>query len=63
MTQSIYNKTVRFLESEEGPTAVEYAVMLALLIGAMIAAIGVFGTEVDALSVRNRDAIQGALNP
>ncbi len=28
----------RFLESEEGPTAVEYAVLLALIIGALISA-------------------------
>lgn len=28
----------RFLESEEGPTAVEYAVILALIIGGLISA-------------------------
>ena len=35
----------RFLQDESGPTAVEYAVMLALIIGTCVAAIGAFGTE------------------
>jgi pilus assembly protein Flp/PilA len=35
----------RFLQDESGPTAVEYAVMLALIIGTCIAAITTFGTE------------------
>jgi len=35
----------RFLRSEDGPTAVEYAVMLALIIVVCIAAIGVLGTN------------------
>ena len=34
----------RFLQDESGPSAVEYAVMLALIIGTCIAAIGLFGT-------------------
>jgi len=33
----------RFMESEDGPTAVEYAVMLALIIVVCIAAIGQLG--------------------
>jgi len=33
-----------FLRDESGPTAVEYAVMLALIIGVCIGAIGFFGT-------------------
>ena len=35
---------VRFFKDEEGPTAVEYAVMLALIIVACIAAISALGT-------------------
>lgn len=39
-------KTIwRFLKNDDGPTAVEYAVMLALIIGSCLAAIGTFGTE------------------
>ncbi|MGY8769922.1 MAG: Flp family type IVb pilin [Pirellulales bacterium] len=34
----------RFLNSEEGPTSVEYAVMLAMILGLVISAIGVLGT-------------------
>ena len=32
-----------FLRDESGPTAVEYAVMLALIIGVCLGAIGLFG--------------------
>jgi pilus assembly protein Flp/PilA len=35
----------RFLKSEDGPTAVEYAVMLALIIVVCLAAITVIGTK------------------
>jgi pilus assembly protein Flp/PilA len=35
----------QFLIDESGPTAVEYAVMLALIIGTCVAAITTFGTE------------------
>ena len=36
---------VEFLKKEDGPTAVEYAVMLALIIVVCIAAITAIGTE------------------
>ena len=35
----------QLLRGESGPTAVEYAVMLALIIGVCIGAIGLFGTS------------------
>ena len=35
----------RFLASEDGPTAVEYAVMLALIVVVCLAAIGTIGTN------------------
>lgn len=38
------NRLNIFLQDESGPTAVEYAVMLALIIGVCIGAIGLFGT-------------------
>lgn len=34
------NSIRRFLLSEDGPTAVEYAVMLALIVGACLASVG-----------------------
>ena len=36
---------IKFLKSEDGPTAVEYAVMLALIIVVCIAAITTLGTN------------------
>ena len=38
------NSIKRFLVSEDGPTAVEYAVMLALIIVVCLAAISTLGT-------------------
>ena len=38
-------RCVQFLQSEDGPTAVEYAVMLALIIVVCIAAITTLGTN------------------
>ena len=37
----------RFLREEDGPTATEYAVMLALIIIVALAAIGALGSKVD----------------
>jgi len=41
-------KTVRFLKAEDGPTAVEYAVMLALIVVVCIAAITQIGSSAHA---------------
>jgi len=38
------SRITRFLRAEEGPTAVEYAIMLALIIAVCYAAIGSVGT-------------------
>jgi pilus assembly protein Flp/PilA len=35
---------LRLLSDESGPTAVEYAVMLALIIGVCVGAVGLFGS-------------------
>jgi pilus assembly protein Flp/PilA len=40
-----FAKAARFLKDEDGPTAVEYAVMLALIIVVCIAAIGTLGSN------------------
>lgn len=42
------SKIVRFLESEDGPTAVEYAVMLALIVVVCLTAITSIGTNATA---------------
>lgn len=43
--KSLTKKLQRFLASEDGPTAVEYAVMLALIIIVCLAAISAIGTN------------------
>ncbi len=43
--RSFATKLVRFLKKEDGPTAVEYAVMLALIIVVCIAAISSLGSN------------------
>ena len=45
MFSRIRSSVVNFLKAEEGPTAVEYAVMLALIIVVCIAAITALGTN------------------
>ncbi len=45
MFESIKTACVDFLKREDGPTAVEYAVMLALIIVVCIAAISVLGSN------------------
>ena len=44
---NVFAKRVRrFLKSEDGPTAVEYAVMLALILVAVITIVGTLGTSI-----------------
>jgi pilus assembly protein Flp/PilA len=45
MYRALVKKTVRFLKKEDGPTAVEYAVMLALIIVVCIVAITSLGSN------------------
>ncbi len=44
--RSLVNNTLRFLQSEDGPTAVEYAVMLALILVACIVIVTSLGKSV-----------------
>jgi pilus assembly protein Flp/PilA len=43
--RQVTRKIVTFLKKEDGPTAVEYAVMLALIVVVCIAAITTLGTN------------------
>jgi pilus assembly protein Flp/PilA len=45
MSARLTHALVRFLKSEDGPTAVEYAVMLALIIVVCVAAIQALGSN------------------
>jgi len=53
-------KILRFLASEDGPTAVEYAVMLALIIIVCIATITAVGQNANARFVDVQNALAGA---
>ena len=46
--KALMNRAKTFLKSEDGPTATEYAVMLALIIVVCIATVQSLGTKVDA---------------
>jgi pilus assembly protein Flp/PilA len=46
--KSLAKKVQRFLVSEDGPTAVEYAVMLALIVIVCLTAISSIGTSASA---------------
>jgi len=43
--RKVFTKLGQFLRDEDGPTAVEYAVMLALIIVVCITAIGLLGSN------------------
>jgi pilus assembly protein Flp/PilA len=43
--KSLYSKVQRFLKSEDGPTAVEYAVMLSLIIVICLTAVRTVGNN------------------
>ena len=47
--QKFLNTAKRFIKSEDGPTATEYAVMLSLINVACIATISLLGAEVNTL--------------
>jgi pilus assembly protein Flp/PilA len=46
--RNVTKRLVSFLKKEDGPTAVEYAVMLALIIVVCLAAIGTLGSNTNA---------------
>ena len=54
------NLAVKFLKSEDGPTAVEYAVMLALIIVVCIGAITTLGTNAKTTFTSVGNAVAGA---
>ena len=49
LMSNFVNNVQRFLKSEDGPTATEYAVMLALIIVACIATVQTLGTSVEGI--------------
>jgi pilus assembly protein Flp/PilA len=57
--KSLVKKVQRFLVSEDGPTAVEYAVMLALIVIVCLTAITNIGTRANSTFQTAADALPG----
>lgn len=55
--RSLAKKVQHFLASEDGPTAVEYAVMLALIVIVCLTAISAIGTKANATFQAAADAM------
>ncbi|MFO1021951.1 MAG: Flp family type IVb pilin [Planctomycetales bacterium] len=55
--QNVINSVKKFLASEDGPTAVEYAVMLALIVIVCLTAIQAIGTNANTKFGQVRDAL------
>jgi len=58
--QSLIAKVHRFLASEDGPTAVEYAVMLALILVACIVIIGTLGQSISSTFTTVNSSLSGS---
>ena len=58
--KSLAKKMHRFLVSEDGPTAVEYAVMLALIVIVCLAAISPIGTQASTTFNNVQSSLSGA---
>ncbi len=56
---ALMNRAKDFLVSEDGPTATEYAVMLALIIVVALGAISVLGTKVSTVFDNVKSSIEG----
>lgn len=55
--KNLLNNVKNFLESEDGPTAVEYAVMLSLIVIVCLTAIRAVGTNANTKFEAVRDAL------
>ena len=60
MFSRILGSLLRFIQAEDGPTAVEYAVMLALIIVVCLIAISALGTSANATFGNVGNAISAA---
>jgi len=56
--RTLHEKLVKFLKSEDGPTAVEYAVMVALIMVVSITAITALGQKTSTVFNATASAIQ-----
>ena len=56
---TILHQVLKFLHSEDGPTAVEYALLLALVLGGAIATMATFGDNVHGMYQTIANAVAG----
>ena len=63
MYEKIQKSIRRLLTEDEGPTAVEYAVMLALIVGAVITSVGQLAVATKNNFNASGAAISGAMSP
>lgn len=63
MVKAITNRVRRFLIEDAGPTAVEYAVLLALIVGALIVSVGQLATATKSNFDSSGTAINSAISP
>ncbi len=57
---SLIKTAAHFIKSEDGPTATEYAVMLALIVVACLAAVQMIGSAVDDSFAATAEALDEA---
>ncbi len=62
MSEKFRQKVWQFLVREDGPTVVEYAILLALLVGMMMAAIMYVGEQAQGVSNDVVTGMDNALN-
>ena len=58
--RTLLNAVKNFMVAEDGPTAVEYAVMLALIIVVCITVVGTLGTNAQATFQTTANSLQAA---
>ena len=58
MANSMFQQIKLFLQEEDGPTAVEYAVMLALILAGIVAAVSSVGGGTGDLFIQNSNDMQ-----
>jgi len=56
------NKLNRFWHAEDGPTAVEYAIVLALILGGCISAASTFGVDLGNIFHHDSQSVESAVD-
>lgn len=59
----MFRRLRSFLQSDDGPTAVEYAVLLSLICGAVLASVGTLANAMKDSYNSSSTVINGALSP